>query len=209
MSVSAGRRDFPRPSATRRPSPVPTIYFAFQHTSRVVPAKQVPFRLTRDMVDGLGVTGVEGLYRRACETSLRCLRRPDNAAALLTLAEVFIHDPLYRWMISPLQAINRQRNPEGGADGGADEASVRVAPKDSVKDLGGPWPGPGDAEREEAGGSREAAERTLARIRQKLQGYEDPNDSALSVEGQVRLLIASASSEENLHKIYYGWAPWL
>lgn len=39
--------------------------------------------------------------------------------------------------------------------------------------------------------------------------YEDPNDSALSVEGQVRLLIAQATAEENLHKIYFGWAPWL
>jgi ataxia telangiectasia mutated family protein len=48
----------------------------------------VPFRLTRDMVDGLGITGVEGLFRHTCEATLRSLRRPDNAAALTTLAEV-------------------------------------------------------------------------------------------------------------------------
>lgn len=39
-------------------------------------------------VDGLGVTGVEGLFRRCCESTMRSLRRPDNAAALTTLAEV-------------------------------------------------------------------------------------------------------------------------
>jgi hypothetical protein len=48
----------------------------------------VPFRLTRDMVDGLGITGVDGLFKNCCEDTLRCLRRPDNAAALATLAEV-------------------------------------------------------------------------------------------------------------------------
>ena len=42
-----------------------------------------------------------------------------------------------------------------------------------------------------------------------LRRYEDPNDSALSVEGQVRLLISEATSDENLHKIFAGWAPWV
>jgi hypothetical protein len=54
-------------------------------------------------VDGLGVTGVEGLFRRCCESTMRSLRRPDNAAALTTLAEVttivcttvFILEPLF------------------------------------------------------------------------------------------------------------------
>ena len=31
----------------------------------------------------------------------------------------------------------------------------------------------------------------------------------MSVEGQVRLLIAEATDPENLHKIYCGWAAWL
>jgi hypothetical protein len=31
----------------------------------------VPFRLTRDVVDGMGVTGVEGVMRRCCEETLR------------------------------------------------------------------------------------------------------------------------------------------
>lgn len=34
----------------------------------------VPFRLTRDLVDGMGITGVEGVYRRCCEETMRVLR---------------------------------------------------------------------------------------------------------------------------------------
>ena len=39
----------------------------------------VPFRLTRDVVDGLGVAGVEGVMRRCCEETLRVRgRRRDG-----------------------------------------------------------------------------------------------------------------------------------
>ena len=183
----------------------------------------VPFRLTRDLVDGLGITGVEGLFRRSCERTLACLRRPGNAAALATLAEVFIHDPLYKWLLNPLQATHHQRiataadnaaAAEGNGDGagGAEEAEEAGLAHTSVAaaaSAAAAAAAAGAAGGDNATGMREAAERTLARIRQKLQGYEDPNDSALSVEGQVGLLISQATSEENLHKIFAGWAPWL
>ena len=119
---------------------------------------------------------------------------------------MFVHDPLYRWMLSPLQAIRRQRqaaieDQQAQAEGGADaRIPAGAAPRDEMEAAGGEGG---------ASGMREAAERILTRIKQKLQGYEDPNDSALGVEGQVRLLIASATSEENLHRIFVGWAPWL
>jgi ataxia telangiectasia mutated family protein len=38
------------------------------------PARQVPFRLTRDVVDGMGAFGVEGPMRRCCEETLRVRR---------------------------------------------------------------------------------------------------------------------------------------
>lgn len=113
-------------------------------------------------------------------------------------------------MLSPLQAIKRQRQ----TDGIKEEEGVEIEPSNRKGGRGGRGIETTsiDSVNEEgnnASGMREAAERILTRIRQKLQGYEDPNDSALSVEGQVRLLIASASSEDNLHKIFAGWAPWL
>eukprot|EP01029_Cantina_marsupialis_P018207 TRINITY_DN4165_c0_g2_i2.p1 TRINITY_DN4165_c0_g2~~TRINITY_DN4165_c0_g2_i2.p1 ORF type:complete len:690 (-),score=186.07 TRINITY_DN4165_c0_g2_i2:220-2289(-) len=57
--------------------------------------ERVPFRLTRDLVDGMGVCGTEGTFRRLCEETMRVLRA--NPAVLLTIIEVFVHDPMFQW----------------------------------------------------------------------------------------------------------------
>jgi hypothetical protein len=41
------------------------------HTNTPTTHRQVPFRLTRDVVDGMGAFGVEGPMRRCCEETLR------------------------------------------------------------------------------------------------------------------------------------------
>ncbi|KAF8246273.1 hypothetical protein K440DRAFT_655242 [Wilcoxina mikolae CBS 423.85] len=53
--------------------------------------ERVPFRLTHNMVDAFGVTGYEGVYRRACESAMRLLRH--NEETMMTVLEAFIHDP--------------------------------------------------------------------------------------------------------------------
>lgn len=55
----------------------------------------IPFRLTRDIVDGMGVTGVEGVFRQSCQVSMRILR--DEAEGIRTILNVLRYDPLYRW----------------------------------------------------------------------------------------------------------------
>ncbi|RPD66901.1 hypothetical protein L226DRAFT_452477 [Lentinus tigrinus ALCF2SS1-7] len=55
----------------------------------------VPFRLTQNMVDGLGVTGVEGVFRITCEVTLRLLR--ENKDCLMNVLDAFVHDPLVEW----------------------------------------------------------------------------------------------------------------
>ncbi|KAJ3252885.1 serine/threonine-protein kinase M1 [Chytriomyces hyalinus] len=57
--------------------------------------EKVPFRLTQNMVDAFGVTGTEGVFRKACEMALRVLR--TNRESLLAVLETFIHDPLCEW----------------------------------------------------------------------------------------------------------------
>lgn len=77
--------------------------------------EKVPFRLTHNMVDALGVTGIEGsflsralkylnycltsgiegVFRRSCETTMRILRH--NRESLMSVMETFIHDPLVEW----------------------------------------------------------------------------------------------------------------
>ena len=58
--------------------------------------ERVPFRLTQNMVDALGVTGVEGVFRIASELSLQLLR--DNKDILMSVLDTFIHDPLVEWI---------------------------------------------------------------------------------------------------------------
>ena len=50
------------------------------------PLPQVPFRLTRDVVDGFGAAGVAGAFERGCEVTMGVLRR--DAQSLLTILEV-------------------------------------------------------------------------------------------------------------------------
>lgn len=41
----------------------------------------VPFRLTRNMIDGFGATGVEGTFRKSCEKALKVMRMLDHPNA--------------------------------------------------------------------------------------------------------------------------------
>lgn len=57
--------------------------------------ERVPFRLTQNLIDGLGVAGVEGVFRIACEVTMQLLR--DNKDSLMSVLDAFIHDPLVEW----------------------------------------------------------------------------------------------------------------
>ncbi|CAI6351779.1 unnamed protein product [Macrosiphum euphorbiae] len=59
-----------------------------------VPEK-VPFRLTPNLKEALGVTGIEGKFRLTCEQVMKVLRK--NKETLLTLLEAFVYDPLIDW----------------------------------------------------------------------------------------------------------------
>jgi serine/threonine-protein kinase ATR len=54
--------------------------------------ERVPFRLTQNLVDALGVTGVEGVFRKAAEISMAVLR--ENRESLTSVLEAMVHDPL-------------------------------------------------------------------------------------------------------------------
>ncbi|CAM8916047.1 unnamed protein product [Rhodiola kirilowii] len=153
---------------------------AFEQGLMLKTPERVPFRLTRDIIDGMGVTGVEGVFRRCCEETLSVMR--TNKEALLTIVEVFIHDPLYKWALSPLKALQRQKEKE----------------EDLVTCLG-------DSE-DEYEGNKDAA-RALMRVKQKLDGYED--GEMRSVHGQVQQLIQDAIDPERLSQMFPGWGAWL
>ena len=85
-------------------------------------------------------------------------------------------------------------------DQGADEKTLKEIQRARMESKEG---------KEEQSSFRiDAAKRTLMRIRNKLQGFDDQSLSSLSVEGFVRLLITEAQDYKNLCKVFPGWAPW-
>lgn len=79
--------------------------------------ERVPFRLTADIVDGLGMTGTEGVFRRCAEETLRVLR--EHSEIVETVLQVFKHDPLHSWyeIICSLIKITRLTKPMPFQDG--------------------------------------------------------------------------------------------
>jgi len=59
--------------------------------------ERVPFRLTSNVVAAMGATGVEGIFRSACEHTIKSMRLGKET--LLTLLEAFVYDPLVDWTV--------------------------------------------------------------------------------------------------------------
>nr|KMM71923.1 hypothetical protein CPAG_08223 [Coccidioides posadasii RMSCC 3488] len=79
---------------------------------RVLPVPEVvPFRLTRDLVDGMGISKTEGVFRRCCEFTLEALRQ--ESYRIMTILDVLRYDPLYSWSLSPLRMKKMQEAAEG------------------------------------------------------------------------------------------------
>lgn len=54
-------------------------------------AERVPFRLTHNMVDAMGMYGYEGPFRKSAELTLKLLRQHEET--LMTILEAFVYDP--------------------------------------------------------------------------------------------------------------------
>lgn len=79
----------------------------------------------------MGMTRVEGVFKRGCEETLQVLR--DEQDILFTLLDVFRHDPLHSWTISPLKRKKVQRDENSESDeqnmvdkDGTEEADVAL-----------------------------------------------------------------------------------
>ncbi|KAK3692273.1 hypothetical protein B0T22DRAFT_9106 [Podospora appendiculata] len=148
---------------------------------RVLPVPElVPFRLTRDIVDGMGITKTEGVFRRCCEFTLDALR--EETYSIMTILDVLRYDPLYSWSISPVRMAKLQ-NARGAADDNEDG------------DDGA------DVDRQKSVNEPSEADRALEVVRKKLS-------KTLSVMATVNDLINQATDERNLAVLYSGWAAY-
>ncbi|CAM5075810.1 unnamed protein product [Natator depressus] len=163
---------------------------AFEQGKILPTPETVPFRLTRDIVDGMGITGVEGVFRRCCEKTMTVMR--NSQEALLTIVEVLLYDPLFDWTMNPLKALYLQQRPE-------DEADINSTLNTSDQEC--------NRKARDDQSFNKVAERVLMRLQEKLKGVEE--GTVLSVGGQVNLLIQQAMDPKNLSRLFPGWKPWV
>ena len=172
--------------------------FVFEQGKTLTIPELVPFRLTRDIVDGMGPSGTDGVFFKAAEATLGVLR--NNSDTLLTILSAVVSDPLYKWSISPQKARELQQEQTIKEEDGEDECkSKEGSSRSSMVDF--------NVEDDE--NRNDAAARAISKITNKLQGYEDSSSVDKSVAGQVKLLINEARDPDNLALMFAGWSSWL
>ncbi|ATY67317.1 phosphotidylinositol kinase [Cordyceps militaris] len=163
---------------------------------RILPVPElVPFRLTRDIIDGMGISKTEGVFRRCCEFTLDALR--EEQYSIMTILDVLRYDPLYTWSISPLRLakLQKARDQDENVPPGEDADGVHQADKLDKQDKKNRKVGKKNVN------EPSEADRALEVVRKKLS-------KALSTTATVNDLINQATDERNLAVLYSGWAAY-
>jgi serine/threonine-protein kinase ATR len=178
----------------------------------------VPFRLTPNMLDGMGLAGYEGVFRRVSEVAMGVLR--GHRDMLVSVLESFIHDPLVEWQPrsapAPAAAAAAAGAGAAAAGGGAGDlmSTAHGAEKENrdglkmIKKIGERLDGfynvGIDAVVPRPGWKSSRAAATTSSMAARKLG-----SSSLSIPGQVQRLIREATSDENLSLMYLGWLPFM
>lgn len=85
--------------------------------------EKIPFRLTRMLIKAMEVTGIEGTYRRTCESVMTVLRR--NKDSLMAVLEAFVYDPLLNWRLLDATA-DKNRRAAKEATNAANAATIAI-----------------------------------------------------------------------------------
>lgn len=147
----------------------------------------VPFRLTPNMVDILGVTGTEGAFREVSEVTMKLLREKQDL--LMTNLETFLHDPLVEWQKTKQSASTAASNDGAGAA----EQNRNRRPLEATHLLGRV-----KAKLNGQGGT----------VRDAMLGVVTSSELPLSVSGQVHRLISDATAVDQLAAMYVWWMAW-
>lgn len=162
----------------------------FDHGITLPMPEMVPFRLTQNVIDGFGVAGVEGVYRKTCETTMSVLRKHRDT--VLTIMESFVHDPLVEW-------VNKEQR---RAIKNAHQNANNMGMNKGVETAAGNGPEVSNPQ------AKDALLTIDGRLRGTLLGVSSRPCMPLSVQGHVDRLIQEAGSKENLSKMYIWWQAW-
>ncbi|PWN51878.1 hypothetical protein IE53DRAFT_31757 [Violaceomyces palustris] len=160
----------------------------------------VPFRLTRDLVDGMGLSGVDGVFRRCCEETLRVLR--DGGNVVKTILEVFKHDPLFTWASNPIKILKAQGAGATASRAPSQQEGAAVVADVSGKVLEAQEGAYSNSKNQAALDKSDTAELSADRAVSSVMEKLSPN---LSVEYTVNELISQAMDAGNLSAIFHGW----
>lgn len=150
--------------------------------------------MTRDIVDGFGPSGTEGVFRSSAEATMNVLR--ENSGALLTILSAVVSDPLCKWSVNPVKAQQRRYDEDDKMFIGANNDG-QYSEEQNYDSMA----------REN---QNDAATRAISKISQNLQGYENGTAGERhNVMGQVQLLINSAHDPDNICALFVGWCLWL
>ncbi|KAJ1995860.1 hypothetical protein EDC05_000518 [Coemansia umbellata] len=157
----------------------------------------VPFRLTREMVDGMGLLGLEGTFRHISEVALEAMRK--NARVVITILNVLKVDPLYMWSLIPLRMDKMNRTADVYTDDLRDGSRIGS----THSDVDGEQDILLDEETDMAAAEEENKEawRSILHVGQRLK-------ATISVEGQVSELIQQATDRTLLSRMFEGWSAW-
>ncbi|KAF2744994.1 hypothetical protein M011DRAFT_470010 [Sporormia fimetaria CBS 119925] len=171
---------------------------------RVLPVPEVvPFRLTRDLVDAMGYTKTEGVFRRCCEFTMDTLR--EERESIMTLLNVLRYDPLVNWSVTPAKAKRMQE---------AQDTNAHSTRAGTAGTGGTPMPTPvpeklgAGAVVEEGQDSHKKREEQAGEAGRALSVVEKKLSKTLSTTATVNELIQTATDERNLAVLYCGWASY-
>eukprot|EP00924_Labyrinthula_sp_SR-Ha-C_P002636 augustus_masked-scaffold_13-processed-gene-2.12-mRNA-1 protein AED:0.01 eAED:0.04 QI:0/-1/0/1/-1/1/1/0/370 len=164
--------------------------FVFDRSKLLRVPEMVPFRLTPDIVDGFGFTGTAGTFQLCSEKVLDLMRK--NFEIILTICDVFLHDPFYQWLVTPKDLLEKSDRNED-IFSYTDEIELIEDEGDVV----------------EQASTNAVAQRALTVVKEKLLGNHNPSGQKFDVPTQVRSLIREATDKKTLSKMYAGWGAFV
>ena len=161
--------------------------------------EKMPFRLTRQLIRGLGPTGVNGNYRMCSQHTMRAMRA--HKESIEAVFSSFLYDPLLTHMVlHPRQLIREYKSddelPHIGDEAKAGPLRTRFSSRRRHTESGNPRIITKLSPR---------AEKAIGRVRQKLEGTEFSSDGQpIEVADQVARLFAMATDVYALSSSYQG-----
>lgn len=182
--------------------------------------ERIPFRLTRMLINAMEVTGIEGTYRRTCESVMHVLRR--NKDSLMAVLEAFVYDPLLNWRLLDTNKNRRSKTTDGTTSASVDNSTddlvdslsmqqnrlrtqqLNDVDKVVVESVNAPN---ATGQLNQVDATNAKAQKIVDRVKQKLTGNDFNTVDEISIQRQVDLLIQQATNNENLCQCYIGWCP--